>query len=204
MHESVGLAFIAALQLLPPKQRAALLLVDVLGWRPNEAADLLKTTEASVNSLLQRARGNLETRRVAPQPPPGPDDAALLQRFITAWESRDLDAFTALIAEDAVFSMPPHPTWYAGQAAIKRFYERLFAADPRPYRLVPLRANGSLAVAVYRAPVSGGSYEPMAITLLSVREARFFQLTNFAMPRLFAPFGLPERLPREEEGACAQ
>jgi RNA polymerase sigma-70 factor (ECF subfamily) len=197
MSESISLAFITALQLLPPKQRAALLLVDVLGWRPHETAELLKTTEASVNSLLQRARKSLETREVQPQPPAGPEDAALLQRFMATWESGDLDAFTALLAEDAVLSMPPQPQWYAGRAAIRRFFERLLRAEPRRYRFVPLQANGLPGFALYARPVGGSSYVAAGITLLSLRQGLISQVTRFSMPRLFPLFGLPERLPED-------
>ncbi len=193
-RESISLAFITALQLLPPKQRAALLLVDVLGWRPREAADLLKTTEVSVNSLLQRARNKLETRRAEPEPPATPDDAALLARFIATWESGDLAAFTALLAEDAVLSMPPQPEWYAGRAAIRRFFERIRATDPRQYRLVPLRANGSPAVALYARTGEGGAYQAAGITVLSTGQGgSISRMTRFSMPRLFPRFGLPER-----------
>ncbi|UJR82369.1 Hypothetical protein I5071_44340 [Sandaracinus amylolyticus] len=193
MRESIGLAFVTALQILPPKQRAALLLVDVLGWTPRETAPLLETTEVSVNSLLQRARKNLETRREEASASMTPEEEALVQRFVTTWESRDLDAFTALIAEDAVLSMPPQPEWYAGIAAIRRFYERFLAADPRAYRLVPIAANGSPAVAKY-ARSSAGDHEPVAITVLSFREGRVSEITNFLLPRLFPLFGLPERI----------
>jgi RNA polymerase sigma-70 factor (ECF subfamily) len=193
-HESIGLAFITALQLLPPKQRAALLLVDVVGWRPRETADLLKTTEVSVNSLLQRARKNLEARDVEPQPPAGAEDAALLRRIIATWESGDLDALTALLAEDAVFSMPPQAEWYAGRAAIRRFFERFLVTDPRRYRLVPIGANGSLAVGVYAGPIGGGPCDAVAITLFSVRRGLVSRITKFTMPRLFPRFALPERL----------
>jgi RNA polymerase sigma-70 factor, ECF subfamily len=194
-HESIGLAFITALQLLPPKQRAALLLVDVLGWRPRETADLLRATEASVNSLLQRARKNLESRDVEPRPPAGPEQAALLQRLIGTWESGDLDGLTALLAEDAVFSMPPSVEWYAGRAAIRRFFEQFLVVDPKRFRLLPLAANGSPAVAVYAAPIAGGPFEAVAITLFSMRGGLVSQITKFTMPRLFPLFGLPERLP---------
>ena len=194
-HESIALAFITALQLLPPKQRAALLLVDVLGLRPRETADLLETTEVSVNSLLQRARKNLETRAVEPRPPTGPDETALLHRLIDTWERGDLDALTGLLARDAVFSMPPHAEWYAGRAAIRQFFERFFVADPKRFRLMPVGANGSPAVGVYAAPIEGGTFEPVAITLFTIRDGLVAEITKFTMPQLFPLFGLPDRLP---------
>src|SRR5262249_41493924 len=109
MRESVGLAFITALQLLPPKQRATLLLVDVRGYKPREAADLLQTTVVSVNSLLQRARRVVETARYDEAPATAVEDEGLLRRYIATWQAGDLGAFAALLAEDAVLSMPPHP-----------------------------------------------------------------------------------------------
>ncbi len=195
MRERIGLAFVTALQLLPPKQRAALLLVDVLGWRPREAADLLSTTEASVNSLLQRARGKLELDGGEPEAPAAPGDAALVQRFVATWESGDLEALSALLAEDAILAMPPQPEWYAGRAAVVRFFERARAAQPRQYRLLPLAATGAPAVALYARPIAGGSYEPVGITLLTIRDGLVHRLVRFAIPGLFARFGLPDRLP---------
>jgi RNA polymerase sigma-70 factor (ECF subfamily) len=196
LHESVSLAFITALQLLPAKQRAALLLVDVLGWGPGETAALLKTTEASVNSLLQRARKKLDERPVEAAAPPGPDDAAAVQRFITAFESRDLDTFTTLLAEDAVLSMPPQPEWYAGRAAISQWYAGFLAAVPGRFRLLPVRANGLPAVGVYAGPAGGGPgpYQAAAMTLFAARHGRVSQITKFGMPGLFRLFGLPTEL----------
>ena len=194
-HESIALAFITALQLLPPKQRAALLLVDVLGLRPRDAADLLETTEVSVNSLLQRARKSAETRDVEPRRPTGPDETALLARLIESWERGDLNALTGLLAEDAIFSMPPHAEWYAGRPAIRQFFERFLVTEPTRFRLVPIAANGSPAVGVYAAPLEGGAFEPVAITLFTVREGLVWEITKFTMPDLFPLFGLPGRLP---------
>src|SRR5262249_1320108 len=125
-RESVGLAFVTALQLLSPRQRAALLLVDVLGWKPEETASLLETSVASVNSLLQRARRNVEARK---EPEAAAEvDAALLGRFISAWESGDLDAFAALLADDAILTMPPHPEWYEGRDAVRRFFGAVWSS----------------------------------------------------------------------------
>jgi RNA polymerase sigma-70 factor (ECF subfamily) len=194
IRESVSLAFITALQLLPPKQRAALLLVDVLGWRPRETAELLKTTEVSVNSLLQRARKNLDAAPTEPESPSGPAEAEALRRYIAIWQSGNLDAFTAMLAQDAVVSMPPQVAWYAGHAAIRRFFERALAT-PRQYRFVPVRANGAPAVAVYTRPSGSGAYGAAGITVLCMRGELITQVTRFVMPHLFSRFGLPERLP---------
>jgi RNA polymerase sigma-70 factor (ECF subfamily) len=200
LHERVSLAFITALQLLPPKQRAALLLVDVLGWRPRETAELLKTTEVSVNSLLQRARRNLDASPAEPESPSGPDDAEALRRYIAIWQSGNLDAFTTMLARDAVVSMPPQVAWYTGHAAIRRFFERALAT-PRQYRFVSLRANGAPAVAVYTRPIGGGVYDAAGITVLCVRGGLITQVTRFVMPSLFPRFGLLERLPDNAKDA---
>ena len=192
MRESVGLAFIAALQLLSAKQRAALLLVDVLGWKPQEVAGLLKTTVVSVNSLLQRARRVLEQHGSDEGRTAAADDEELLRRYITTWQGGDLDAFAALLAEDAVLSMPPHPEWYAGRAAIRKFFGRLLAMAPRTYRLVPIRANGSPAVALYTA-AADGVFVATAIAVLTFRDGQVARITRFDLPRLFPSFGLRER-----------
>ena len=198
LRESVGLAFITALQLLSPKQRAALLLVDVLGWRPEDTASLLDTTVASVNSLLQRARKNVESRAGddgASGPADGPADDALLRRYIATWESGDLDAFAALLAEDARLVMPPQPAWYAGRAAICQFLAHIMATRPYRYRLVPVAANRQAAVAVYTAPPTSGELCAAAIHVIAMRDGRVTQMTRFATPHLFPRFGLPMHLP---------
>jgi RNA polymerase sigma-70 factor (ECF subfamily) len=192
MRESVGLAFVTALQLLPAKQRAVLLLVDVLGWKPQETADLLETSVAAVNSLLQRARRTVEERGLE-DPAAGVEDDGLLRRYIATWESRDLEAFVALLAEDAVLSMPPQPEWYAGRDAIRRFLARMLADEQRRYRSLPTRSNGSPAVGVY-VSIAGGPFEATAINVLSLRDGRVARMTRFSSPRFFHSFGLPVRL----------
>ena len=201
LRESIGLAFITALQFLSPKQRAALLLVDVLGWRPQETADLLETSVFSVNSLLQRARKNVEVRREDSAPSEvSSSDAALLRRFITTWESGDLDAFAALLADDALFSMPPQPEWFAGREAIRQFFAAVWSVQPGQRRLLPLGANGGPAVAVYRRPMTpNAAYEVAGITLLAIRGGRISRITRFGSPRLFSLFGLPAHLPSESQ-----
>jgi RNA polymerase sigma-70 factor (ECF subfamily) len=197
LRESIGLAFITALQFLPPKQRAALLLVDVLGWKPQETAALLETTVFSVNSLLQRARKSVEERGGDGVPPDASNsDAALLQRYITTWESGDLDAFTALLADDVRLSMPPRPEWFAGREVVRRFLASVLAAEPHEYRLVPIGANAGPAVAVYTRPMKpNAAYEATAINVVAFRGGLVSQMTRFASPRLFPLFGLPGQLP---------
>jgi len=197
MRESVGLAFITALQFLSPKQRAALLLVDVLGWTPQETAALLETSVASVNSLLQRARKSVDAReKESAQPEVSSSDTALLQRFISTWESCDLDAFTALLADDARLLMPPQREWFAGREAVSRFFAAVWSAQPGQRRLLPIGANGEPAVAAYRRPPTPNAvYEPSGIMLVTIRGGRVSQMTRFAFPRLFRLFGLPSHLP---------
>ncbi len=192
LRESVSLAFITALQLLPPKQRAALLLVDVLGWKPRAAAELLKTTEISVNSLLQRARKKLASAPSEPERPSDPDEEQSLQRYMAIWETGEIDAFTAMLAHDAIVSMPPQSVWYTGRSAIARFFERARATS-RDYRFVRTRANGAPAVAVYVRTQGEPTYRASGITVLCMRGGLIAQVTRFSMPSLFRSFGLPEQ-----------
>jgi RNA polymerase sigma-70 factor, ECF subfamily len=203
MRESIGLAFVTALQFLPPKQRAALILVDVVGWRPQETAELLDTTLVSVNSLLQRARAGVEGRRGDDAVPetPSSEDAALLRRYITAWEGGDLDAFTALLADDVRLSMPPQPEWFAGRDAVRRFLASVLPAEAREFRCVPLAANGGLAVAIYARPMTRDvEYEAAAINVIAIRGGLIAEMTRFASPKLFPLFGLPTQLPSDDPG----
>jgi RNA polymerase sigma-70 factor (ECF subfamily) len=206
MRESIGLALVTALQLLPAKQRAALILVDVLGWTPSEAAELLETTIVSVNSLLQRARKGGAARREADEPPnaPAPEEAALLRRFITTYEAGDLDAFTALLADDVRLSMPPNPEWFAGRDAVRRFLASIVAAEALEYRLVPVAANGRFAFAAYARPMASHAvYEATAINVIALRGGSVSEMTRFASPKLFPLFGLPTHLPSDEPGRRA-
>lgn len=193
MRESISLAFMTALQFLPPKQRAAFLLVDVLGWRPRDTAELLKTSETSVNSLLQRARKNVDAAPAEPGWPSDRVEEEALRRYIAMWETGNIDAFTAMLAHDAVVSMPPQPTWYTGQTAIKRFFERAHATS-KQYRFVSVRANGAPGVAVYTRSADGDEYRASGVTVLCIRGSLITQVTRFATPYLFQQFGLPERL----------
>lgn len=195
-RESIGLAFIAALQLLPPKQRAALLLIDVLGYRPEEAGALLATSEVSIRSLLQRARQSVAARQRELEPGDvSRVDEDLLGRFIASWERGDIAAFAALLAEDALLSMPPQPEWYRGRAAVSAFFAAIWAALPGERRLVTLEANGQRAVALYRRrPEPGARFEASAIVVLTMRAGLIAELIRFGAPQLFPCFDLPERL----------
>jgi RNA polymerase sigma-70 factor (ECF subfamily) len=197
LRESIGLAFVTALQFLSPKQRAALILVDVLGWSPQETADLLETSVFSVNSLLQRARKGVEARRGddATAQSSSPEDAAVLRRYIAMWESGDLDAFAVLLADDARLSMPPQPEWFAGREAVGRFLATMLAA-PREYRFLRVGANGGPALAVYSRPkASNEAYQAAGITWFSIRGGRVVEMTRFTSTKLFPLFGLAGHLP---------
>jgi RNA polymerase sigma-70 factor (ECF subfamily) len=203
LRESIGLAFVTALQFLPPKQRAALILVDVLGWRPQETAELLDTTVVSVNSLLQRARNSVDPRRGRGAAPEAPcsEDEALLRRYITTWEAGDLDAFAALLADDVRLTMPPQPEWFAGRDAVQRFLASILPAEAREFRCVPLAANGGLAAAIYARPMTRNvEYEAAAINVIAVRGGLIAEMTRFASPKLFPLFGLPAHVPSDGPG----
>jgi RNA polymerase sigma-70 factor, ECF subfamily len=191
---SVRLALIAALQHLSAKQRAVLILRDVLAWRAAEVADLLGTTTAAVNSSLQRARVQLE--RVAPAEdalaePAEAGHRALLDQYMSAFENTDIDALLRLLREDVELEMPPIPTWFAGRAAVVRFVAAIFAGPPT--RMVRTAANGQPAVAAYRCG-SDGVYRSHAVQVLTVTSTGISRIVSFNDPGLFTAFGLPETL----------
>lgn len=197
LRESVSLAFITALQCLPPKQRAALLMIDVLQWQTAETAELLATSVASLNSLLQRARNGVSerTRKSELQSEVSDrDEENLVNRYIQTWESGDLASFTKLVSEDGVLAMPPVPQWFAGREDIGRFWASIKERWPTQFRLVPARANGNAAIAWYRQNVTGGAYEAHSIMLLDIQREHINQMIAYLMPNLFGPFGLPSTL----------
>jgi RNA polymerase sigma-70 factor, ECF subfamily len=191
-RETIELAFLAAIQHLPPRQRAVFILRDVLDWPASDVAALLDVSLASVNSALQRARATLkerlpEQRRHAPG-----DERALLERFMDAFDRADTAAFAALLHEDARLAMPPMPGWYAGRAAVTRFFERSpFAAERGAYRLVPTRANRQPAFAAYRREPGESDHAPLAIMVLTIDGDRIAAIDGFVYPQLFPAFGLP-------------
>lgn len=201
MREAVQLAFIAAIQLLPPRQRAVLLLQDVLGWSASETARLLNSSAAAVNSALQRARATLAERlpvRPRVSALARNEERALLERYIRAWETTDVDEFTALLHEDAVMSMPPWRQWYCGRAAITVF----FAGTGRPgghapFRLLPTAANGQTAFAFYSRWLSP-EWRFHSIQVLQFDRNTIDRLTSFVMPALASSFGVPAVLPTAE------
>ncbi len=195
-RDSVRLAFVAALQHLPPRQRAALILCEVLQWKASEVADLLQTTVASVNSALQRARATLEERRVTGSPSTtlSASDRELLARYVKAFEAYDIEALTALIHEDAIQSMPPFDLWLTGRDDIFTWWLGP-GIGCRGSRVIPtLDANGLPAYGQYKPDPEGG-YTPWALQVLQLHDGKIGEFTFFlGTARLFPLFGLPARL----------
>ncbi|MCG6497129.1 sigma-70 family RNA polymerase sigma factor [Kitasatospora sp. A2-31] len=197
-RESVRLAFVSVLQRLAPRQRAVLILREVLGWKAAEVAELLGTTVASVNSALQRARAVLAADTAASRPAPALDDdhRALLARYVTAFEAYDMDGLAALLHEDVTLNMPPYEMWLQGRGEIREWMLGP-GCGCRGSRLVPVEANGSPAFGQYR-PSPDGGHEPWALIVLEVSAGRITGLTNFLdTDTVFPLFGLPPRLDAE-------
>jgi RNA polymerase sigma-70 factor, ECF subfamily len=194
-RETVRLAFVAALQHLPPRQRAVLILFEVLRWKASEVAELLDTSVASVNSALQRARATLEASHVSADeqsPALRAEDEELLARYVEAFERYDMDTLTSLIHEDATQSMPPYALWLSGRDDILRWWLGPGAAC-RGSRVIPtMTANGSPAFAQYKPSESGEGYDPWALQVLELSGRRIVELTFFLdTETLFPLFGLP-------------
>ncbi len=195
--ETVALAFVSGLQHLAPRQRAVLVLRDVLGFHADEVADMLGSSEASVNSALQRARGTLE-KRLAPRHerlavPRGGDDADLVSRFADAFERDDIDGVIALLTEDAVVSMPPEPEWHQGHDAVERFLRaRHLERLPRRWRFYRVAANLQPAYAYYLE--ADGEWLRGGMFVIGVRPDGVESITRFHDGGLLDRFGAPERL----------
>jgi RNA polymerase sigma-70 factor (ECF subfamily) len=195
-REGVELAFIAALQHLPARQRAVLILRDVLGFSAREVAEALDTTPVSIDSALQRAHKTVEQRIPARSQQATLRDLgdeelqATVDRFAAAWERADVEALKAMLAEDAIFAMPPHPTWFAGRDAIAAFLRRRPFRPGWRERVVPTRANGQLAFGHY-AWVDG-RFAAHGLTVLTLRGREIAEITAFLSREPFARFGLPE------------
>jgi len=200
----IRLAFVAALQYLSARQRAMLILRDVLEWPAAEVADLLDTTTTAVNSGLRRARAQLAAA-LPPEDelsePADPRRRALLDRFAAAFERADVNALAELLREDVVLEMPPLLTWFSGRQAVVRFLASNALAEPGKLRLVPVAANGQPAFAAYqRGP--GGAYLAYAITVPLVTGTGIARIVTFFSPDLFEPFGLPrEYSPSDQPSA---
>jgi RNA polymerase sigma-70 factor, ECF subfamily len=198
-RETLRLALIAALQHLPPRQRAVLVLRDVLRWRASEVADALNTTTTAVNSILQRARAQLAA--VSPTEdeivePTSPDQRALLDRYVAAFEEYDVAALVKLFTEDAVWEMPPFTAWYRGAEAIGRLVKTQCPAERAgDMRLVPAAANGQPAFAMYMRDPADGVHRAFAVHVLTLTASGIGHVACFFDTRLFGAFGLPDALP---------
>jgi RNA polymerase sigma-70 factor (ECF subfamily) len=195
-RETIRLAFVAALQHLPPRQRAVLILCEVLRWKAAEVAELLETSVASVNSALQRARATLEASEInTSEPALDEPDRELLARYVEAFERYDMEALTSLIHEDATQSMPPFDLWLSGRDDIFAWWVGP-GAGCRDSRVIPtVAANGSPAFGQYKPSETGEGYEPWALQVLEVSDGRIVELTFFlGTETIFPLFGLPANL----------
>ncbi|MBF5000385.1 RNA polymerase subunit sigma-70 [Nocardia sp. BSTN01] len=195
LRDSVRLAFVVALQHLLPRQRAALILCDVLRWPADEAAALLGLTVASTNGMLRRARQRLAGLTYADGDPYllTDEQRRLLARYVDAFERTDLDTLTSLLTEDATLSMPPYPLWLSGRAQIDQWFRR----TPNPCvraRTALVNANGSPALAVYHATAPGQPYKAFGIQLLTFRDTQIAAIDIYLDPALFPKFDLPTQL----------
>ncbi|MEP7293699.1 MAG: RNA polymerase subunit sigma-70 [Chloroflexota bacterium] len=202
-RESMALAFLVALQLLPARQRAILILCDVLDWQAREVAELLETTNSAVNNALQRARKTLQ-ERAAERPANSFSDLlpasdalrAALDRYVRAWETADISALTAMLKEDAVMAMPPSGAWFEGRDAIRRFtVEQIFPfMGAEKWRFKAIEANGQPAFAVYEPDKTGTHYQAHSIHTLRFDGLAVAEIIVFYSPELFRFFGLPDQV----------
>ena len=195
-RESIRLAFVAALQHLPPRQRAVLILREVLAWSAQEVADLLDTSVPSINSALQRARATLAASDTAADlyEPMDDEHKALLARYVKAFQAYDLESLTMLLHEDATLSMPPLPLWLRGRDDITAWMAGT-GGGCRGSRLLPVVANGMPAFGQFRPSLSGPGHDPWALIVLEISAGRITAVNNFLdTARLFPLFGLPARL----------
>jgi len=205
--ESISLAFVTALQVLPPRQLAVLILRDVLGFHANEAADMLDTTLESVKSALKRARAGMQRRLPSTTPraqPPASNSSAedaIVAKFVSAYESADIDALVALLTDDVFLSMPPMPLEYRGRDIVARFFALVFGSMRR-YQLVRTRANGQPALGIYRR-VPAGTHGS-GLFVLALAGDRIGAITVFE-DTVLSTFGLPQSLSSGQEGCrCGQ
>ncbi len=197
-RDTIRLAFVAALQHLPARQRAVLILCEVLRWKATEVAELLETSVASVNSALQRARATLEQREIEPTDaiaPMDPEQKEFLERYVDAFQRYDVEALTALLREDASQSMPPFDMWLSGREDVLKWW--FGPGIPcRGSRVIPVEsANGSIAFGQYKPSESGSGYDPWALQVLEIVDGKIVDITFFlSTERLFPLWGLPPRL----------
>jgi RNA polymerase sigma-70 factor, ECF subfamily len=196
-RESISFAFMVALQDLPPRQRCALILGDVLDWQAAEIAEMLEISVSAVNSLLHRARSSLKQRY--PGKPAeksyltGERQKQLLERYLHAWETADIDGIVSMLTEEATFPMPPLPSWYRGRAAIRAFILATSLAGDASgrWRLLPIRANGLPGFAFYLQEGNTNKYLPFALQVLSFEGELLSEVITFGYPGLFPTFNLP-------------
>ena len=199
-RESIELAFTVALQELPARQRAVLIMREVLGFSARETAEVLDTSSVSVDSALQRARKTIETRgplRSQQQTLRELGDAAtreIVTRFAEAWVRRDVQALVGMLAEDARMTMPPQPSWYQGRDSIGEFLRAWPLGPDKRFRLMPVGSNGQPAMAAYMEDETPGTFEAESIIVLTLRTDGIAEVTAFRTPELFAFFGLPAHL----------
>ncbi|MBO0827752.1 MAG: sigma-70 family RNA polymerase sigma factor [Streptosporangiales bacterium] len=206
-RETIELAFLAAIQHLPPAQRAALILRDVLGWPARQVADLLDTSVAAANSALQRARATMRTqlpeRRLdwAPATASSEEERAVLRRYMAAMERADLDAVADLLAEDVRATMPPYPLWFQGRDAVVASLAASWDPDLPEFvgrfRMLETEANRQPAAAAYVRKSDDAAYRPFALGVARVAHGRIAELTAFHDTSLFAAFGMPAELPAD-------
>jgi RNA polymerase sigma-70 factor (ECF subfamily) len=203
-REAIELAFIAALQNLSGRQRAVLILRDVLGFSARETAAVLDTTPVSIDSALQRAHKTVDDRlptRSQQQTLRLLGDKqldALVERFVSAWEHNDIDGVISLLAEDARMVMPPLPSWYSGRAQIADFLRSYPFRTGRRWKLVPTFANGQSALATYEWDDSAATFMPHSLSVLTLRDSEIGEITAFLDPQLLTPFALPHPSPAAE------
>ncbi len=199
-RESVELAFVAALQNIPAKQRAVLILRDVLGFSAKEAAETLQMTPAAVDTALQRAHKAADERLPARSQQAtlralGDERLrGLVEQFVDAWERADVGAVVAMLAHDATIAMPPQPTWFRGREAVKIFLRAGPLAPGIRWRLLPVTANGQIAFGEYRWNPTTRRFAGHAVTVLTIADALISDISAFRAPELFARFGLVEQL----------
>jgi RNA polymerase sigma-70 factor, ECF subfamily len=198
-RETIELAFLAAIQHLPPRQRAVLILRDVLDWSTNETAMVLDMSVAAVNSALQRARATMKEQLPAARlewataADAEQAERSLLETYMEAWERHDASRLVALLREDVRLAMPPHPTWYEGREAVAAFLDGVaFPPGSEAHRFVPTRANRQPAYGVYRG--EGAEARPFAIHLVVIEAGLVTDMHFFKYPELFPAFGLPDTL----------
>jgi RNA polymerase sigma-70 factor (ECF subfamily) len=203
LRETIRLAFVAATQRLPARQRAVLLLRDVLGWSARETSDALKMSAASVNSALQRARGTigrgLSLDDISDAAAGEGSHRSVADEYANAWERSDLSGFIALLTKDASLVMPPRSEWYSGRAAIRSFFGWAFdwawkAGKRGAFRMIKTHANGQIAFGTYVRHVGEPKFHAHALQVLTLRNGRIGRITVFVGPRFFKNFGLPAEL----------